>query len=163
MAKERTTAVDNQSVTSFRFRLERVRAVRERKEQLAQEQLAHSLSRLSDSQAGVRGAEAELQRALEEQRRLAGTGDPVGGDELMARQAFVERVEQQRRRSELELERSEADVADRSAKLVTAASEHEMLIRLRERRRGEHEREQARQESNANDEIAAIRFGRSVA
>jgi flagellar export protein FliJ len=163
VAKERTRTVDNQSVTSFRFRLERVRAVRERKEQLAQEQLARSLSRLSDSQAGVRDADADLQRALDEQRRIAGAGGPVCGDELLARQAFVERVEQQRQRSELELERSEADVADRNAELVRAASEHEMLIRLRERRRGEHEREQARQESNANDEIAAIRFGRSVA
>ena len=41
----------------------------------------------------------------------------------------------------IELARSEAEVAERNATLITAAGEHEMLKRLRERRRGEHERE----------------------
>jgi hypothetical protein len=50
-------------VTSFRFRLERVRAVRERTEQLAQEELARSITRLSDSQAGLRSVEADLEQA----------------------------------------------------------------------------------------------------
>jgi flagellar export protein FliJ len=51
----------------------------------------------------------------------------------------------------------------RDAELVTAASEHEMLERLRERRRGEHIREAARRELGALDEIAAARFRRSSA
>ena len=38
-----------------------------------------------------------------------------------------------------------------------------MLNRLRERRRGEHEREAARRESKMLDEMAAARAARSVA
>ena len=62
-----------------------------------------------------------------------------------------------------ELAQREAEVAERDAELATAASEHEMLNRLRERYRGEHDREQARVERNTLDEIAVTRFRRSPA
>jgi flagellar export protein FliJ len=163
MAKGRPGGADKQAVTSFRFRLERVRAVRERSEQLAQEDLARSISRLSTSQAQLRSAQASVEQAHAEHRTVAGSDGTLGGAELLARQAFLERIEAQRKLQELELHRSEAEVADRNAKLATAAGEHEMLIRLRERRRGEHDREQARHESNVHDEIAAVSFRRSLA
>ena len=146
---------------SFRFRLERVRALRERREKLAQEELARSISRLSSSREGLRSAEAHLADALEGQRDVAAA--PVAGAELRARQAFVERVEAERRRRQDELALSEAAVAESSARLVSAASDHEMLRRLRERRRVEHDREAARRESNLIDEIAAARFKGSPA
>jgi flagellar export protein FliJ len=148
---------------SFRFRLERVRAVRERKEKLAQQELAASISRLSNCQAGLRSVEADLRQAHDEQRRAAAGEGLVDGGELLARQAFLERVEAERDQQALQLQRSEDEVADRNAKLATAASEHEMLNRLRERKRGEHDREQARKETNLHDEIAAVRFRRSIA
>ena len=147
---------------SFRFRLERVRAVRERKEKLAQLELARSLTRLTDSQAGVASAEAEVAQAREEQRSVRAEGT-VGAAELIAGQAFLERVEAEHRQQQLELERSEAEVAQRGRQLATAASEHEALVRLRERRRGEHNRELARRETIIHDELAAVRFGRSPA
>jgi flagellar export protein FliJ len=56
-----------------------------------------------------------------------------------------------------------AEVAAPDAELATAASEHEMLNRLRERRRGEHVREADRREQNALDEIAVTRFRRKLA
>jgi flagellar export protein FliJ len=165
MAKERPPAADKQAVTgpSFRFRLERVRAVRERKETLAKQQLARSISRLSSSEAELRSCEDELEHARAEQRSATSEPTTFAGAELLARQAFLERVEAQRTERELELRRSEAEVADRNAKLVAASSEHEMLKRLRERRRGEHDREAARRESNLLDEIAAARFRRKIA
>jgi flagellar protein FliJ len=150
-------------VTSFRFRLERVRAVRERSEKLAQEDLARSISRLESTQAELRSVQESVEQAHAEHRTATGTDVTVGAAELMARQAFLERIETQRRLQELELRRSEAEVADRNAKLATAAGEHEMLVRLRERRRSEHDLEQARRESNVHDEIAAVRFRRSMA
>ncbi len=148
---------------SFRFRLERVRALRERKEKLAQQELARSISRLSEGREQLRDAAAELERAREEQRSAAGTPGTVGATELQARQAFLERVEQERSQRELEVSRGEAEVASRGAELATAAGEHEMLKRLRARRRTEHEREAARRESKALDEMAASRARRSVA
>ncbi len=147
----------------FRFRLERVRAVRERKEKLAKQELAAAISRRSSTQADLRLSDADLEHARAEQRTAAAGTAMVSATELMARQAFVERIEVQRGLHAHALEQREAEVADRDAKLAAAASEHEMLNRLRERHRGEHDREAARRESNVLDEITASRFGRSSA
>ncbi len=149
--------------TSFRFRLERVRAVRERKEKLAQRELADALSRRSSTVAELRTAEADVEHARAEQRTVAASSRAVSSAELLARQAFLERVEAQRRVRVCELEQRDAEVAERDAELATAASEHEMLNRLRERYRGEHDRQAARRERDTLDEIAVMRFGRSSA
>jgi flagellar protein FliJ len=151
------------SASTFRFRLERVRAVRERKEKLAQRELADAISRRTSSVAELRSADAHLEHALEEQRTVAGESQPVSATDLVARQAFLERVEAQRRLSARQLEQRELEVAERDAELATAASEHEMLNRLRDRHRGEHDREADRRERNVLDEIASNRFRRSPA
>jgi flagellar export protein FliJ len=148
---------------SFRFRLERVRAVRERKEMLAQQELAKSLTRMSGTQAQLRSTEADLEQAQAEQRTMASEPGIVDAGELQARQAFLERVEARRSRQAIDLTQSEAEVADRNAQLVTAAGEHEMLNRLRDRRRGEHDRETARTENKLLDEMAGARAQRSLA
>jgi flagellar export protein FliJ len=151
------------SGTVFRFRLERVRAVRERKEKLAQQELAVAMSRRSSSQEDLRSCDADLEHARAEQRTVIAEPSAVSATELLARQAFVERIEAQRGVHAHTLQQREAEVADRDAKLATAASEHEMLNRLRERHRGEHNREATRREQGVIDEIAALRFGRSSA
>ncbi len=151
------------SASTFRFRLERVRAVRERKEKLAQRELADAITRRSSSVAELRSADAHLEHALEEQRTVAGERQAVSATDLVARQAFLERVEAQRRLRARELEQRELEVAERDAELATAASEHEMLNRLRDRHRGEHDREADRRERNVLDEIASNRFRRSTA
>jgi flagellar protein FliJ len=150
-------------VTSFRFRLERVRAVRERKEKIAQRALAQAISRRSDSATELRTAEAEVEHARAQQRRAAAASVAVSGSELMARQAFLERVEATRRQRARELAQRDSEVAQRDAQLATAATEHEMLNRLRDRQRREHDRESARRELSVSDEIATVRYGRSPA
>jgi flagellar FliJ protein len=148
---------------SFRFRLERVRAVRERREKLAQQELAKAVSELSLSQDDLRNADANLEQARDEQRNVAAGSAPVSASELVDRQAFLERIEAQRGVRARELAQREADVADRDAKLTSAAGEHEMLKRLKERHRGEHDRELARRELGVLDDITTARFGRSPA
>jgi flagellar export protein FliJ len=164
-AKEHPSAADKRAVNgpSFRFRLERVRALRERKEKLAQQELASSLSRLSDTRDQLHCADAELERARAEQRSAATAPGTVGAEELRSRQAFLERVEQRRSEHVQDMSVGEADVAERNAELVVAAGEHEMLKRLRTRRRSEHERETAQRENKALDEMAAMRTRRSLA
>lgn len=147
----------------FRFRLERVRAVRERKEKLAQRDLADAISRHSSTVVDLRTADARVEHARAQQRNVTAESDAVSATELLARQAFLERVEATRRLRAHELEQREAEVAERDAELATAASEHEMLNRLSERRRGEHNREADRRERNVLDEIAATRYRRSPA
>jgi flagellar export protein FliJ len=164
-AQEPQLASDNQAVTAsgFRFRLERVRAVRERKEKLAQRELADAISRRTSSVEELRSADAHLERAREQQRTVAAEPEAVKATDLLERQVFLERVEAQRLLRVRELEQRETEVAARDAELATAASEHEALKRLRERRRGEHDREQARRELGVLDEIASARFHRSPA
>jgi flagellar export protein FliJ len=165
MPQETDRASDNQAVpgSAFRFRLERVRVVRERKEKLAQQQLADAISRHSGTVAELRSADADLEHAREQQRSAVSGTDALSATDLLGRQAFLERTEAQRQLRVREVKQREAEVAARDAELATAASEHEMLNRLRERHRGEHIREADRREQGALDEIAASRFGRSHA
>ncbi len=150
---------------SFRFRLERVRALRQRKELLAREELALAISERAGSQNRLRRVEENLERAFTHQRLAAGEGEgttAVSAAELLARQAFVEHVEAQRVMGMRELERHEADVAEHDIRLGCAAREREILERLKDRQRAEHEREAGRRENEQLDEIALERFRRSA-
>jgi flagellar protein FliJ len=150
--------------SSFRFRLERVRALRERKESLAKQELAQAITRLTGSQDRLRTMEAHLAHARAEQRLATSeTATTVSAEELRAHQAFVERVEAQRTMGRHELARHEADVADRDTELGRAAREHQILERLKDRQRAEHDREAGQRERIALDEIAIDRFRRSAA
>ena len=148
---------------SFRFRLERVRALRERKEDIARQELAHAVSRRSSSRDRLQTLDLDLERARAEQRLATTETTMVSAAELAGRQAFLERAETQRHLGARELQDHEALVADRDAEFGNAAREHEMLERLKERHRSEHRREADRRESNALDEIAIDGFRRSVA
>jgi len=137
--------------------------VRERKEKLAQRELAEAISRRTSSVADLRSADAHLEHARAQQRSVKDEPSATSAAELLARQVFLERAEAQRGLRARELALREADVSRRDAELTTAASEHEMLNRLRERHRDEHDREAARREQGDIDEIAATRFSRSRA
>lgn len=145
----------------FRFKLERVRAVRERAEQLAKQDLAEAISRRSDTEADLRAAEALLEQAHEQQRIGAAVAESVDPGELVARQAYAERIEAQRANRAHDLETRKTEVAARDAQLTKASGEREMLERLRERRHSEHEQEAARREQGVLDEVAATGFERS--
>jgi flagellar FliJ protein len=125
--------------TSFRFRLERIRALRERREDVAKEELAGAMvaHRLCEEQE--QAAADRIARAQTEQRN--GSSAPATADELMARQAYLERSEQ--------------------AHLATM--ERQALERLKESRRVDHEREVARREGLLLDEMAINGFRRRAA
>lgn len=147
----------------FRFRLERVRALRERREEIAKQELAQAMGKLSDSEQRLRDVDDKLADAHADQRGATSSNDALSAEDLIANQAFVERVEQQRRQGVRELRISENEVADRGAALSAAAKEHQMLERLKERHRDAHVRELARREGEQLDEIALDRFRRNVA
>lgn len=137
--------------------------MRERKEKLAKQELAQAMSRRSSSQADLSVSDARLESARAQQRSAVGEPRILSGFDLLAGQAFVERIEAQRGMHALELQQCEAEVVERDANVAAAATQHEMLKRLSERQRGEHEREVARLERNTLDEIATVRFGRGTA
>ena len=148
--------------SSFRFRLERIRALREQREQAARAELASALGTEAERQAHLQAAEAQLIAANEDHREAL-QGSTVDVAQLHARQHFVERVEHERELREQALANASGEVAARGRQLQAAAREHRMLERLKERRRAEHQLADSRRESNALDEIAGERFRRNAA
>ncbi len=148
---------------SFRFRLERVRALRERREDLARLALAEAIVQRTSSLDRLRTVEAHLEHARSQQRLVTDASTAVSAAELQARQTFVEHVEAQRVAGARELALHDSQVAERDAELGEVAREREMLERLKERHRVEHRREHERHEGIALDEIAIDRFRRSAA
>ena len=136
----------------FTFKLERVRALRERKEELAKEELAASLALRMRGEAMLRAAADNVEQARGLQRSAA--GGAMTAAELQAAQAYLERTERERESASLQLDRQDAEVEARSYALQNAAREREVLERLKERRRDEHIREANRREGAVLDEMA---------
>ena len=152
----RGPGVDDAVVSSphFSFRLERVRALRERAEDQAKEEYAASLAHRTE---GVALLEAAAGRRLEAMTTLrpAQESAALSGMDLLASQAWLDRLELARQAAELELDRRDAEVDARHAALVKAARERHALERLAEKRRAEHALEMNRREAYELDELAA--------
>ncbi len=136
----------------FTFKLERVRALRERKEELAKEELAASLALRLRGEAMLRAAVENVEQARGVQR--AAVGAPMSAHELQAAQAYLERTERERESASLHLDRQDAEVDARRSALQNAAREREVLERLKARKRTEHLREAGRREGARLDEMA---------
>jgi flagellar protein FliJ len=146
---------------SFRFRLERVRALRERHEDVAKQAFAGAMIDRNRSEQELEVAAQRIMKAREAQ--LDVTAAPTSANELMARQAYLERSERAHRASQEDLGRSEQTLAQRRRELTEAARDRQALERLKENRRVEHDREQARMDAADLDEIALNGFRRKAA
>jgi flagellar FliJ protein len=138
---------------AFRFRLEPVRALSERRETEAQSALAAALA--EESAARVRLADAEEQsRAAVLGLGATMRGGIVSGAQLRAQEAWIGRTAVRRESLALDVDRRVTECDARRGVLTVAARDHEVLERLREKRAGEHRAEQARLEQESLDEIA---------
>ena len=142
----------NVDETPFRFGLERVRELRAHAEDRAREEFAASLTRREHDAAALAAA-SELVRQAREARR-DGSGAPLSGQDLIAHQLWLERVESDRRQAELDLARREAEIESRRQALDAAQQRREVIERLRERHRAEHQAADARRTGAALDEMA---------
>ena len=146
---------------SFRFRLERVRALRERAEDEAKEAFAGAMF---DRLRSEREMEEAAKRVVEARdAQLDATAAPVSATELMARQAYLERSERAHEASKEDLSRREHTVEERREELTEAARDRQALERLKEHRRTEFVRERDRVDALALDEIALNGFRRRAA
>jgi flagellar FliJ protein len=139
-------------IPSFTFRLQRVKSLRERAEERAREDLAHEL------RLRMRG-EAMLMEATYAASAATQTGrDAVlarsSGMDLIAAQAYIERSERVRREAALDLDRQNAEVDARRVALQSAARDRQVMDKLEERQRADHNAEWARRAQGALDEIA---------
>jgi flagellar protein FliJ len=160
-AEDRRAAADHRAVTPFRFPLERLRALRERSEDLAKQELAGALARRSGCAERLQALGEDVAGALDAKRASA-TG-PARPHELVAHQAWLERVEQARQAGEHDLGRHDADVEAHRGVLVEASRERQALERLKARRSADHARAMARAEGAVLDEIALAQHRRSTA
>jgi flagellar export protein FliJ len=144
--------------TQFTFRLEPIRALRQQAERQAQEALARELRRQRDR-------ETELDAATRRVDDARGTGDlrpgtEISGQDLRAFQAYMERVERERDAAEHGVAAQALEVDAGRSRLARASIEHETLVRLKARKRTEHDRAVARAQTARLDEIAIARHVR---
>ena len=139
--------------TPFRFGLERVREIRAHDEEQAKEQFAATLNQRLRGEAVLRAAEERLHEA---QRPVLpeSSGGPISGGSLVARQAWVERLQRSREDAALRLRGLEAELERKRASLTDASRRREVLDKLKDRQRDAHRQACERRESIALDEMA---------
>ena len=135
----------------FRFGLERVRELRAHDEDRAREEFAASLSRRMRDAAQLAAA-AEVVEQARAWCRTAASG--MTGQHLIANHLWLERLERDRRQAEFEVARRDVEVEARRQALGTAKQRREVLERLKERHRAEHQLAGARRAGAALDEMA---------
>ena len=144
----------------FKFGLERVRELRAHDEDRAKEAFAASLADRTKGAAMLAEAAARLGDAQDAQR----AGAPSrSAQDLLAMQAYLERVERSREDAERELARREAALATRREALAEASRRRQALERLKERRKAEHTLAAGRAESAFLDEVALNQHVRRAA
>jgi flagellar protein FliJ len=139
-------------IPSFTFRLERVKSIRERAEERAREDLAHELRLRMRGEAMLLEATHAASAATEAGRDTVLSRSSAM--DLIAAQAFIERSERIRREAALDLDRQNAEVDARRTALQAAARDRQVMDKLEERQRADHNAEWARRSQNALDEIA---------
>jgi flagellar FliJ protein len=107
-----------------------------------------------NGEAMLRAAADEVSDAQDARRR--GANAALSGAELLALQAYLERTERQRESAALELDRRDAEVDARRAALTVRSQERQVLERLKDRRRADHNREMERREGALLDEMAIV-------
>jgi flagellar protein FliJ len=142
------------------FSLERLRQLREHDEQVAKEAFAASLGQHLRGQAMLQDAQLAV-RASEDATRGA-AGGPRSGQDLLAAQAWMDRVRATSEEAALTLDRCEAELEARRAELGAAAQKRAVLDRLKDRRREESRQAAARLEAAHLDEVALSQHRRQV-
>jgi flagellar export protein FliJ len=141
---------------SYRFRLERVRALRERREEEAQMELAGAMMRR-------RRCQDEIARAVDRIASAHAAQIRARGNDLRDHQAYLERMEHAHRLLLEELTRHEKEVADRRVTLTARSQDRQALEKLKEKGLDAHNREVARIEQITLDEIAGNGYWRRAA
>lgn len=145
----------------FRFGLQRVREIRAHDEDQAKERFAASLSARVRGEAVLRAVEARLSDA---QSGVLSPGlGPLTGASLVARQAWIERLEHDRADARLRMRSYDAELHARRVELAKASQAREVLDKLEERQREEHRVESERVESERLDEMALQMHARRAA
>lgn len=143
----------------YRFRLERIRALRERHEDEAKLQLANAMQEQHRVEQQLDSVRQDIVTA----RRAQQDTGTTSAQDLMARQAYLERIEQAHRSGLEDLRKQKGAVADRRAELTQAAQDRQALERLKTKGLAAHQAEAERVANAALDEIATNGYRRRAA
>lgn len=138
--------------TPFRFGLERVREIRAHDEDQAKERFAASLNERLRAEAVLRAAQQRLDEA-----RLPAPAEaqvPLSGSALVARQAWVDRLQRSREDAARDLQGTDDALRRVRHELTDASRQREVLDQLKARQRESHRQACERRESAALDEMA---------
>jgi flagellar FliJ protein len=138
----------------FHFKLEPVRALREQAELNAMKELADELVREAALRSEAEAAATRLAAARAMPQAVA------SGPELRAQQMFMERREREVQAAHEQVGLQEQQVELHRAHLEVASREREVLERLKDRRRTEHERAAAAAEQAHVAELTLARYRR---
>lgn len=138
---------------AYKFRLERVRALRERHEDQAKQDFAVALQTRENSRALAARAQERIMEARRAQLSVAAR-TYFSADELMSHQLYLERMEQAHHAATDQVARSEQKLEQRRIALTKASQDREALERLKQKGLEAHNLEAARIEQNVLDEIA---------
>jgi flagellar export protein FliJ len=147
--------------TRFHFRLEPLRKLREALEREAERALARALQAELDARAYLESLTSQ-RLAVFEARRLA-TGQALDLDLWRAGERFLVVLERRQLEGYERLRTAAAQVATEREALTVAHRNHLMLVRLKERRALQHEKEQQLREALELDELAVQRHHRQSA
>ena len=147
--------------TRFRFRLEPLRRLREALEREAERALGRALQAEQRIRAELEQI-AEQRREVHESRR-AGAGQTLDLEHWRRGEAFLVVLERRQIQAFERLRDAARAVAAAREALVEAHRNHLMLVRLKERRALLHAQEETRLEAIALDELAVLRYARSLA
>ncbi len=140
------------ALAPFRFRLDRVLAMRERAEDEAKEALGAAMREHDALADRLAAAGAQLEGARASQAGTSGTGFAI--EQMLVHQAFIERAEREVQAAEMELSRQDAEVDARRVALQEAARERQVLDQLKDKQATAHRREADRVEAAEIDELA---------
>jgi flagellar protein FliJ len=142
------------------FSLERLRQLRRHDEQLAKEQFAASLGQRLRGQAMLQHAQLAVHASQDATRGAQGASR--SGHELLAAQAWMDRVRATHQEAASHLDRYEAELEARRADLGLAARKRAVLDRLKERHSASSRLAADRIEHNQLDEVALSQHRRQA-
>ncbi|WP_210493810.1 flagellar export protein FliJ [Patulibacter sp. SYSU D01012] len=141
--------------SAFRFRLEPVRAVSERKEEDAQSALAAALRTERAARERLDAAAGDVGAALRDAADRRAT-TALTGQDLLGQEAWIMRTTARRAELLLDLDRQVTETGARRALLADVSRERQVLERLRDRQQAAH---RAAQERIAQDQLDEIALG----
>lgn len=140
----------------FQFRLEKVRRVKELREQLAQQELSRAVQFYQQAAQHLEQLKNELSNYHDFlRRRRSGT---FRGHELALYLPFMVRINRELKEWEVETNARHQVVDEKRQALVKAMQERKSLERLKHRKEMQHLKEQGLEEQRFIDEIATSRY-----